>query len=385
MDNKNCINKKCARELAPDFMFCPYCGRKQEQEPRKTLRSPNGYGSVIKLSGRRRKPWAVRMTDYMVDGKQKYKYVGYYETKTEAMQALAQEQICPSVPKSDILFSELYDEWKLTPAFTRISKATQDNYTAAYKHLKPFHNKRFNDIRTSHMQKVIDEAVTVAGKRGEEKPLSSSSKTKIKLLLNLLYKYAMQNDICNKNYAEFVKVTRGDKKKKDIFTDLEIKTLENNDHIEFVDTILILIYSGMRISEMLDLSKFSINWENDTITGGLKTDAGKDRVIPIHPKIKKYLKHWYDHSDGILFFKNDHEPISADYYRKRIYYPLLERLNIQRKTPHTTRHTCATLLSMAGADTLAIEQILGHTDYAFTADTYTHVDVSFLRQAMNKI
>lgn len=379
-----CINKRCAREIDDTFVFCPYCGRKQTRETHKAMRMPNGCGSVIKLSGRRRKPWALRVTDYILDGKQKYRYIGYYETKTEALAALAREQISPSAPRSGILFSELYDEWRLTAAYTGLSKATQDNYRAAYKHLAPLHGKRFGDIRTAHMQRLIDEARVTVGK-ANERQMSPSGKAKIKLLLNLLYKYAVQNDICDKNYAEFIKVHREAKRKKEIFTENEINILEKNDFIPYTDTILILIYTGMRISEMLGLNKNAIDWENETITGGLKTDAGRERVIPIHAKIKKYLRHWYEQSDGVLFFKNDHEAISANYYREYIYYPLLEKLGIARKTPHTTRHTCATLLSMAGADTLAIEQILGHTDYAFTADTYTHVDVSFLRQAIDKI
>lgn len=94
-----CINKKCGMELDDSFLYCPYCGRKQAQERRKPIRMPNGYGSVIKLSGRRRRPWAVRVTDKFVDGKQLYRYISYHETKTEAEKALAAEQICPTSPK----------------------------------------------------------------------------------------------------------------------------------------------------------------------------------------------------------------------------------------------------------------------------------------------
>ena len=378
-----CINKKCGRELDDNFLYCPYCGRKQVKERKKLFRTPNGYGSVIKLSERRRRPWAVRVTDKFIDGKQLYRYISYHETKTEAEKALAAEQICPTSPKANITLEQLYLEWKETPAFKGISKQTQDNYTSAYKHLKPLHKVIFTNLRTAHMQKVIDGATRKVN--GEDVPLSYSSKSKIKLLLNLLYKYAMQNDITSKNYAEFIKIKRVDKKEKEIFTDLEIETLLKNDTVPYVDVILILIYTGMRISELLELTKFAVDFKNDTITGGLKTDAGRDRTIPIHPKIKGYLKSWYDKSNGILIFKNDHEPITPNYFRKFIYYPLLEQLNITRRTPHATRHTFATLLARNGADTNAIKNILGHTDYAFTSDTYTHVDVEFLKTAIEKI
>ena len=49
------------------------------------MRNPNGYGSIIKLSGKRRKPFAVRVTiGWNNNGKQIYKYIGYYKTKQEA-------------------------------------------------------------------------------------------------------------------------------------------------------------------------------------------------------------------------------------------------------------------------------------------------------------
>lgn len=371
---------KCKTNIDDDSIYCKFCGKKQvKTDKARELKKPNGYGSVIKLSGRRRKPWAVRVTDCIVDGKQSYRYISYHETKKAALEALAQEQICPTSPKTKITLSELFDEWKQTKAYQSLSRDTQYNYDAAYNHLSPLHNTVFNDLRTVHLEKLID------GLEKNGKPLSSSSKNKVKLLCGLLYKYAMQNDICNKNYAQFIKLTKQEKKEKEIYNQDEIKILFEHDNEPDVDTILILIFSGMRINEMLMLSKNDIDLENDTITGGLKTDAGRNRVIPIHPKIKKYILNRYAKATDKLFTKNDNEPISDNYYRKNIYYPLLERLGIQKKTIHCTRHTTATLLAECGADVNAIKQILGHTSYAFTADTYTHVNVNFLQEAISKI
>ena len=177
------------------------------------------------------------------------------------------------------------------------------------------------------------------------------------------------------------------KKEKEVFTAEEIETLWNNINVPFVDTILILMYTGLRINEMLILKKESVDFENNIITGGLKTDAGKDRSVPIHSKILPIIKKWYSSatSGGPLIFKNDNQEILADYYRKHIYYKILDNLNIKRRVPHTTRHTCATLLAQAGVDTIAIKQILGHTEYAFTADTYTHTDYKYLQNQINKI
>ncbi|MDR0406313.1 MAG: site-specific integrase [Clostridiales bacterium] len=247
------------------------------------------------------------------------------------------------------------------------------------------------------MQVIIDDLTALNPTSKTPQPLSRSTKTKVRILCGLLYKYAMQNDICNKNYACFIKLPKAEKTEKSIFTDLEIKRLESNVSIPYADTILILIYTGLRISELLELSRFGVDLKAMTITGGLKTDAGKNRTVPIHPKILPYIKKYYDDGCDRLITKSRETgdknnkkivsgvPITAKYYRKSIFAPIMEQLGIVGKTPHATRHTCATLLARAGADTNAIKMILGHSDYAFTADTYTHTDVNFLKEQMVKI
>lgn len=380
---------KCKKEIHENSIYCNFCGKKQVKTEKqvKDKKNPNGYGSIIKLPGRRRRPWAVRVTDGFINKKQKYRYVGYYETLTAAKEALAKEQIYPTSPKANITFSELYNEWLDTPAFKDISKQTQDNYTSAYKHLSKLYKVKFVDLRAKHYQNIIDEL-----------DRSKSTKQKIKILCGLLYKYAMQNDIINKNYAEFIKIKSEEKTQKSVLTHDDIKILEENaNKIRYVDTILILIYTGLRIGEMMELKRGAVDLKNKTITGGLKTDAGRDRIVPISNKIFNYVKKWCDgcsSANDYIFVREDGKRITPNYYRKYIFYDVLEKLGIiepveegekRTLTPHSTRHTCATLLAESGADVNAIKLILGHTDYAFTADVYTHTDVSKLSEAINKI
>lgn len=366
--------KKCRKEINDDSIYCQFCGRKQIADSKKELKKPNGYGSVIKLSGRRRRPYAVRVTEGFKEGKQKYRYIGYYETKTDALKALAQEQISPSSPKANITLKEIYEEWRETPRYKSLSKQMKGNYKAAYNHIEKLSNIKFTELRTIHFQKIIDNL-----------DRSKSTKSKIKILVGLLYKYAMQNDICNKNYAEFILLEHEEHKEKEIFTDSEIQRLWENISEPFLDTILIMIYTGMRIGEMLSLTKTSVDWDNNIITGGLKTDAGKNRIIPIHPKISEFIRKYYDNATDSLFIKADGKTMTYDYYRKSIFDPILRKLGLPKHTPHCCRHTFATLMSKNHADTLAIQQIIGHTDYAFTADVYTHPDIDFLREAIQKI
>ncbi|MFA5307645.1 MAG: tyrosine-type recombinase/integrase [Candidatus Babeliales bacterium] len=341
------------------------------------MRLPNGYGSFYKLPGNRRRPYIARVTiGHNKNGRQIYKTIGYYEKPEGALKALAGNNDNPVSPKANITLKELYDEWSKSK-YERISRQTEDNYKAGWKYLSKYGKSLFKEIRTSHLQGIIDACY----KSG----LSKSTLQKIKIVAGQLYDYAVENDILNKNYAKFMKIPKYEKQEKEPFSELEVKKLLDNINMLWVDTILILIYTGMRISEMLGLTKFSIDLENQTITGGLKTDAGKDRVIPIHPKIQPIIKKWYDLGGDRLICNEKKKPISARTYREDYYMPTLKALEIRELNPHSCRHTCATLLDKAGADTLSIQKILGHADYATTANIYTHTDIEKLRKAINLI
>lgn len=342
------------------------------------MRNPNGYGSVFKLKGRRRKPWIARVTTGWTDeGRQLFQTVGYYATKQEAMNALALHRVSPVSPRSGIALLELYEEWS-AGKYKKISKSTQNNYRAAWLHIKSLEKAKFADLRTNHWQEVIDSCANDG--------LGRSSLEKIRVLAVMLCDYAIKNDITNKNYATFIELPKAEKTKKDRFTDLEIKQLEKQaDVIPWVDTVLILIYTGMRISEMLSLTKFNVNLELQVITGGVKTDAGKDRIIPIHPKIQKYFKQRYDQGGAALICDGKGQQLTAKRYREKMYYPALVACGVRKLTPHKCRHTFCSLLAERGADTLSIQRLAGHTDYAFTANEYSHPEIEALRKEISKL
>lgn len=337
-------------------------------------------GTVYKLSGKRRRPWIARVTTgwEIVNGKPKqlYQTVGYFEEKRQAMDALALHRINPVSPKANITLKELYEEWSKTK-YEYISKSTVDNYKAGWKHLSKFGSVKFKELRTAHVQSVIDKCYKAK--------MSRSSLEKIKIVASMLYGYAMQNDIVNKNYAEFITLPKIEKEEKLIFSDLEIQKLEKSEDTTWVDTILILIYTGMRINEFLGLTKFNVNIDTGVITGGLKTDAGKNRAIPIHPKIFKHIKKWYDKGGEYLICNEQGKRIRDKYYREKLYYPALKSVGARELNPHCCRHTFASLMRKVGADTKAIQVLMGHTKYSFTADTYTHTDIDELKKAIAMI
>jgi integrase len=339
------------------------------------MRMPNGFGTVYKMKGNRRSPWIARITKEIENNKQYRVTVGCFKEKKDAIAALGKYNKNPLSDNHNITLGELYEKWSESK-FEYIGKNTKDNYKAAWKHLSKYKDMKFKDMRKSHFQAVID----LCHKEGK----SISTLKKIQLVSNMLYKYAIEDDIVTKNYADKLMMPTITKEEKEIFSDLDIKKMFDNDTIEWVDTILILIYTGMRISEMLKLTRFNVNLKDQTITGGIKTDAGKDRVIPIHPKIMKYIKKWYDMNGDTLICR-ENKPITSNYYRRYLYPVALESLEIRKLNPHACRHTCASLLDKAGANTVAIQKILGHANYSTTADMYTHTDIEELKKAINTI
>lgn len=337
------------------------------------MRNPNGFGSVYKLSGKRRRPWIARVTTgWSLDNKQEYYTIGYFETRAKGIRALSEYHKNPIAERGDVTLGTIYEEWS-KGKYDKVSDKTVEMYNSAWNHLKPLSKEKVRDIKTSHLQEIINNM-----------KLSRSSCQKVKILAGQLLKYAMADDIINKNYAEFVSLPPSEGKEKEIFSDIEIKAIEDNTDDPWVSTILILIYTGMRIGELLTLTKFNVDMKQGLIKGGLKTEAGRNRTIPIHHKIKPQISRWMT-SESEYLINREGKKIRTDYYRKYLYYPALERLGIRKLTIHTTRHTFATLMANAKVDTKSIQEIIGHSDYSTTANIYTHLDIESLRKAINSI
>ena len=241
-------------------------------------------------------------------------------------------------------------------------------------------------MRAEHFQASIDSA--------ESEGKSRSTMEKIKTLCVILSKYASSQDVVRKSYATIIRLPREVKKSIPTFTETEIAKLFKNVNVPLVDTILILIYTGMRISELLNLTKFNVDINEMLITGGVKTEAGKDRIIPIHPKIQPLVRARYESATNYLIEydkeignkkKGTLKIIRSKYryeYYCDIYYPTLDSIGIRRLTPHKARHTFFTRLSARCTDRKGMAIVGGHTDPEFTEKTYVQPDIERLRNVI---
>lgn len=341
------------------------------------MRLPSGYGAVIKLKGNRRKPYQARITKgYNDDGKQIFMYLGYYTKKDEALTALAEYNESPyDISKDTITFEEVYKKWSVGH-YNKISPSAIENYSLAFrKYCKSLYKMRFKDIRLAHLQDVIDNC-----------GMAYPTRSMIKTLLNQLFNFGIKNDIIDKQYAKYIDVgKREGKAKRKPFTPEEIERLfQNVDKLDYVDTVLIMIFTCMRVGEMLLIETKNVHLEEGYMKGGLKTEAGKNRTIPINKKIEPYIKKYYNPNNEYLIMNTHGRKMEYSNYRREKFDNIMEKLNMKH-CPHECRHTGISLLNSAGANSLCIKRIVGHSSQDITEDVYTHKTREELIHTINLI
>src|SRR5690606_29362002 len=342
------------------------------------MKLPNGYGSVHKLPGNRRRPWRARVTvGWTEDGKQLYYTVGYYATQREALAALAEYHERPIGDRRDLTLGQIYEQWS-AKAYETLDRSTVNGYKACWKRISKLADVPIRLIKTSDLQGIIDGMV--------EEGLGRSSLEKAKTLCGILLDLAVADDIITTNYARYIKLPPSRKPKKEVFSDLEIQQIERLAQAGdiWAGTVMILLYTGMRVGELVSLTPFQVDPGAWVITGGIKTDAGRDRKMPIHSRILPYVRYWYE-TRGPRLIHRDGKPLSVNYYRKYCYYPALERAGTRRLTPHATRRTFATMLNRADVQPKYIQALMGHSDFAVTANEYILPPEEELRRAIEAI
>ncbi len=331
----------------------------------------NGQGSVFRIG--KNKLWRAAITiGYVTDenGKKKriVKTKSGFAKKADALAALETLKNTPIGIDKNISFKGLYEKWSAAH-FPTVTKDTEYCYTAAYAHCKALYRAQFSALKVQDYQAVVDSC-----------PLGRRTKQNIKAMLTSMYKFAIQNDYCDKNYAQYIKLPPREKSTKDAFTREEREKLWQDYEAgnDFTEYILAMVYTGMRYGEITTVLKENVHLAERYLIGGIKTEAGKDRVIPICEKIYPVLEKIYNKADKVLVDM----PEKVFYNR---YYEALRRCKIRELKPHCCRHTCATALAEAGVQPAIIQQILGHEDYETTAQYYTHIDLKSMLQGINSI
>lgn len=268
-------------------------------------------------------------------------------------------------------FTEVYQEWR-DEHFREIGSQGQAAYETAYKMMAVLHDRKFRDIKAADFQQAIDPHMHK----------SHSAVSKYKQLLTQMSQWAIREEIITTNLAAFVKLPENVKKEKEIFTEEDIQKLEQ-DGSETARIVLMMIYTGMRIGELFTLPADS--YHETYVVGGEKTEAGRNRIIPIRTEGQKHFRYFAERADqnGLLISGYSGDKVQEN-FRKRCYYPLLEKLGIPKKTPHACRHTFASWAVKEGVSPEVLQKVLGHAKYTTTADIYVHADIDQLVDAIVK-
>lgn len=336
------------------------------------MRNPNGYGTVAKLSGNRRAPYIVKKTVGWDDkGHPIYDIIGYAETREAGNMMLADYNRNPwDVDRAKITLEQLFDLWKEKKS-VKLGGANRAALFAAYKHCATYWDKPYKQIRSYHMQDTIDHC-----------GLGYSTQASIKNLWGHLDRFAVEMDIITRTYSGALTSDPIPTTSRKPFTAAEIAQLWARQTEPWVDTVLILLYTGWRISEFLGLRREDINLAAGTMTGGIKTNAGKNRVVPIHPKIHPLVELRLADSGSRLICFNG-EPCSDDRYRK-IWGNIMGTLGMNH-TPHECRHTFESMLDSAGGNRKCIDLLMGHASRDTGNRVYNHKTLGELKATINLI
>lgn len=356
---------KCKKPLQDDFLWCPYCGKKQATE-RKHKKRANGTGNVTKLSGNRAKPWLARRNGVTV---------GTYATRTEAQKALERLTDATVNEKYNLTFTEVYEAWKAIHE-RKVTPSQMSCYVMAYNNSTALHDRQFRKLRKSDFQNQIIQM--------EEAGKSKSACEKMKQLFSQLSKYALAEEIIQTNYAQGLGTVAKQLSTKEVFLDADIQAIKASQN-RGKDIVMILTSCGCRPNELFNA--LLINCHEDYFIGGSKTKSGTDRPIMISPDglsayqalrqkaIENKGKKLIDGFSGNRNLKN---------FTKREFKGLMQEIGRPEVSMYSCRHTYITNAVRCGVDQRVLQQVIGHVD-SETTKLYTHLNVDDLREQVQKI
>ena len=367
-------------------------------------RRPNNTGTVVKLSGKRRNPYCARvMSDErnIITGKKKQICIGTFATREEALNALSIyslkrsnaitneearnlapdlfDRIQEKTQKKIPTFKEIYEILD-AEEFSKLSNSARKGYNSWIKHFKSIYDRPINNITLADLQFIFDNDGSKNG-----------TQVHMKVLCSKIFEYAVIHQYISRDndYTSYIKVADYKQSTKHFAFDIdEIKKLKTINTSE-AHLMLIYIYTGLRAGELLNINRNNIHINepcNDDgsnklisyIVTGSKTDAGKNRVVPIHDDIKQLV------IDELL--KPDKRLIDCSY--TSLNNTVLSIANGYLKATHTmhdTRQTFASLCQLSNVDIYVRKKVLGHKLNDITFDIYTNASKNKLWTEINKI
>lgn len=405
---------ECELPVSDKAISCPHCGypmietapipKKRKNNKRKRL--PNGFGQISEIKGRNlRNPFRALVTV----GKDKngrpickpLKPESYFATYNDAYEALMEYHKNPYDLSPAVTVQELYDKWSEQYFKTLKSDSSIRTITSAWAYCSSVAKMRAMDVRARHIKGILDEGYKVVD--NETIYPTAGVKARIKSMMNLMFDYAVEYEITDRNYARTFTISDDIIEEKENayrghipFTDEEIQILwDNIDRVLWADVVIFQCYSGWRPQELGLIELANINFDDWTIIGGIKTDAGRNRLVPIHTKIREIVKAKYNEAMQLgskyLFNCTDTQThrsslkLTYDKYQSR-FGKVISQLHLNPEhRPHDGRMHFVTMAKKYNLDEYAIKYIVGHAIDDITEKVYTQREVSWLCTEIEKI
>ena len=332
-------------------------------------RNPNGYGCVTKLKGNRAKPWIVKVTVYDEDGRSRQVPIAYAEIEEKANILLAQYNNNPwNIDREKVTLAVLYQRWS-NIKLPKLSPSLQGSLKAAFKHCSKYYGLKYRNIRAYQMQDCIDNC-----------GCSYSTQGAIKNLWGHLDRFAFECDIIEKMYSTLTTAPPIPETNRSPFTHEEIERLWNLKNVAWVDTVLIYLYTGFRLTELLWMKTEQVNVKDWYFQGGVKSASGKNRIVPVHEKIKPLVQALINQGNAYLFSYQGKKISRSQYYQ---FWGEVMKKIASNKTPHEARHTFETNLDNAGGNRKCIDMLMGHKSKDVGNRVYNHKTIDQLRDTVN--
>lgn len=367
--------KKCKQEIPDNSIFCLYCGKKQITTSKKPVRRRKGQGSIILRSD---------LSSKKYEAQYKGNYVGCFSSYDEADEAIAKFRVA-AIAKNDYYnysVEKVYNHWK-AETFDNLTYDVQKKYDSVFKnYFSDIKSMKMRDIKTLHLQKIVDHAAALYG---------YDICAKIRTVARGICEQAMKNDIINKNYGALLSLPAKKKPEKHIFSKEQIKLLWKHKKNSDVQLILILIYTGIRPGELFSTEIKNIYLDQKYFITGIKTEAGKNRPVPIADCILPFFRDVYNRTCERGKSRLLQGEITQDRWSKEQFYPALKMCGIiedtddHTYTPYSCRHTFFSMQKQLKTDPALLTAMFGHADEEVGNRNYYHPQIEEKLEAVNKI
>ena len=400
---------ECTLQVSDKAASCPHCGYpmfSEKSPPRKKsikhLRLPNGFGQISEIKNKNlRNPYRAMVTV----GKDEFgkpvckplKPQSYFRTYNDAYQALVEYNKNPLDLNTLLTMSELFERWSLEYFKSYNSPSTVRGIKDAWQYCQTIYKMPVVQVRPKHLKYCIESGKYV--RRSVIHTPTPKIKGKIKWLFNVLFDYAIEYELTDKNYARQFQLDMSTRKEMKLtkrehipFDDDEMELLwENVENMSGIDLMLVQCYTGLRPQELGLMEVKNMHFDSGYMIGGMKTEAGKDRIIPIHPRIRKYVKKYLDEavklgSKYVFNVSNRSDYFLSYFAYQNMFYRIRDELGLNPDhRPHDGRKHFITKAKEYNVDEYAIKYVVGHKIDDLTERVYTSRKIDWLKSEIEKI